>query len=36
MVPGFKGCVVADLASTPELEDLFEAQLRYRLGMRAI
>ncbi|TNJ64206.1 hypothetical protein FE784_21555 [Paenibacillus hemerocallicola] len=35
-VPGFKGCVVADLATTPELEDLFEAQLRHRLGMRAI
>lgn len=35
-VPGFKGCVVADLASTPELKDLFEAQLLHRLGMRAI
>lgn len=35
MVPGFKGCVVASLDSAPEPSDLFEAQLRLRLGSAA-
>jgi hypothetical protein len=32
MPPGGKGCLVVDLGATPQPEDLYEAQLRLRLG----